>query len=429
MPEQPTFLYDIFISYSHSDRDWVSTELLPRLEQAGLKVCVDYRDFHIGVPSLINMERAVDNSRHTLAVMTPRYLLSEWCEFEALLVGVNDPAGRRRKLFPLVIETCAIPTRLSLLTYADFTVADERDRQFERLLGQLRSMLPPAPTVIEAPSPFIAGPPITQPRHFFGHERMLKRLFNLLKRRPLQNAAVIGPRRSGKTSLLLHLRSLTQAAAHAPEQLRPDQRADWLPQPESYRWVFVDFQDPRLATQSALLGYLAGQLGLPASAPHELEGFIEAASRHVRTPTVILLDEIDVALQRYEDLDEPFWEGLRALATTQVEGNLAFVMAASELPTEVARHQGIGSPFFNIFAYTADLAPLTEAEATTLIASSPIPFPDTDVEWILAQSGRWPLLLQILCRERLIALEENEAEDVWRAEGLRQLAPFRHLLA
>jgi len=63
-----------------------------------------------------------------------------------------------------------------------------------------------------------------------------------------------------------------------------------------------------------------------------------------------------------------------------------------------------------------------------LIASSPISFPDADVEWILAQSKRWPILLQILCRERLIALEHGETGDAWREEGLRQMEPFRYLL-
>ena len=84
--------------------------------------------------------------------------------------------------------------------------------------------------------------------------------------------------------------------------------------------------------------------------------------------------------------------------------------------------------FFNIFGYTASLGALTQAEARTLIASAPQSFPAADVEWLLGTSGGWPLLLQILCRERLVALEEEEPEEVWQAEGLQQIAPFRHLL-
>ena len=70
MTPETAFRYDVFISYSHQDATWVR-QLLPRLEGAGLRVCIDTRDFEIGTPSLINMERAVDHSRHVLLVLTP----------------------------------------------------------------------------------------------------------------------------------------------------------------------------------------------------------------------------------------------------------------------------------------------------------------------------------------------------------------------
>ena len=62
------------------------------------------------------------------------------------------------------------------------------------------------------------------------------------------------------------------------------------------------------------------------------------------------------------------------------------------------------------------------------LANAPHSFAEVDIAWILEQSGRWPLLLQILGRERLSALEDGETDEAWRAEGLRQIAQFRHLL-
>jgi serine/threonine protein kinase len=300
------------------------------------------------------------------------------------------------------------------------------------------------PTHVDLP-PFIAGPPIIHPRQFFGRGRELKRLFNLWRRTPLQNAAIIGPRRSGKTSLLLYLRSITTT----PEsQLRHGQRADWLPEPESYRWVFVDFQDPRMGNREDLLRHLLAGLDLdipdltvdssarsgPAplagsgQVPCSLDRFMDVVSQGLHTPTIVLLDEIGVALQRYPELDTAFWESLRSLATNYVRGNLAFVLAAHEAPGHLAGRSNIGSPFFNIFGYTTTLGPLTDAEARELVASSPIPFSSADVDWILAQSEGWPMLLQILCRERLVALEEDEPGDIWQKDGLNQMASFRHLL-
>jgi len=281
-----------------------------------------------------------------------------------------------------------------------------------------------APPTDEHPA-FVAGPPITHPRYFFGRRRELKRLFNLLKRRPLQNAALIGPRRSGKTSLLHYLKSITTTPS---TQLRPNQQNNWLPAPEQYHWILVDFQDSRLGSRERLLKYLLTHLNLPLPDPCDLDQFLDVVSRNLTTPTVILLDEIGVALQRYPELDDSFWEGLRALATNQVDGNLAFVLAAQEPPDQLAHHNDFGSPFFNIFGYTATLGPLKTDEAQELIASSPIPIPDGDVAWILEQSGSWPILLQILCRERLLTLEDGETDNTWREDGLRQIEPFRHLL-
>jgi hypothetical protein len=104
------------------------------------------------------------------------------------------------------------------------------------------------------------------------------------------------------------------------------------------------------------------------------------------------------------------------------------VLATPQNPTDLAHHTGHSSPFFNIFGYTTTLGPLTEAEARELIANSPIPFREADIAWILAHSDRWPLLLRILCRERLFSLEEEDLSDDWQQEGLRQIQPFVYLL-
>jgi len=129
--------YDVFISYSEVNGEWVRGYLLPTLERAGLKVLVHYRDFVVGTPSLANMEKAVEKSRHTMVVLTPAWIASQWTEFESLLVGSADPAGRRRKLIPLMLERCKLPPRIAMITYADLTDPDTRDEQLERVLRTL----------------------------------------------------------------------------------------------------------------------------------------------------------------------------------------------------------------------------------------------------------------------------------------------------
>lgn len=129
------YSYDVFISYSHTDKEWVQGWLLPRLEANGLRVCVDFRDFDIGVPSLVNMERAVEISRHTIVVLTPAWVESEWTEFEELLTQTDDPASRRRRLLPLLLQPCQPPRRISMLTYADFTQQERWESQVLRVVA------------------------------------------------------------------------------------------------------------------------------------------------------------------------------------------------------------------------------------------------------------------------------------------------------
>jgi hypothetical protein len=295
---------------------------------------------------------------------------------------------------------------------------------FYKSITVKKKQAPPLKPKTEETSPFITGSPITDPRHFFGRNHELRRLFNFLKHHPLQNIAIIGKPRIGKTSLLHYLKNITTTP---PEQLRPSQKYDWLPYPENYQWIFVDFQNTRMQSREGLLKYILGCLGIQVPTPCDLDRFMEVVSDNLDSRTVILLDEIGVGLKRCPELDDGFWESLRSLATNYTRGNLAFVLATYESPIELARNTGHSSPFFNIFGYTATLGALTEAEARELIASSPIIFAEEDVKWILQQSQSLPLLLQILCRERLSSVEDGEIDD-WRDEGLQQIEPFAHLL-
>ena len=181
-----------------------------------------------------------------------------------------------------------------------------------------------------------------------------------------------------------------------------------------------------MCVRERLLRYLLANLHITPPEPCDLANFLDAVSQHLHTPTIILLDEISAALDAPE-LDQQFWGSLRSLGSNLTGGKLAFILTSPELPALLADEQGKPSPFFNIFGHAFKLGPLTESEAHELIASSPQPFDPADIEWMLAQSGRWPCLLQILCHTRLTTLEEGEAGESWKHEGLRQMAPYWYL--
>ena len=128
---------DVYISYNDTDEAWVSETLLPRLEAAGLTTIVDYRDFEIGIARLVNIERAVERSRHTLIVVTPKWLADDWNGFQSLLAASDDPSGMDRKLIPLILQPSDLPRRLAFLEPADLNNPAKREAQIERLVRSL----------------------------------------------------------------------------------------------------------------------------------------------------------------------------------------------------------------------------------------------------------------------------------------------------
>ena len=118
--------YDVFISYSHRDKVWVRGTLEPHLKREGLKVCIDHRDFNAGAFALTEMERAVQESRKTVAVVTQHYLDGEWTAFEEVLAATLDPAALRQRLVPIRLERVELPLRLNARIWID--MADARER-------------------------------------------------------------------------------------------------------------------------------------------------------------------------------------------------------------------------------------------------------------------------------------------------------------
>lgn len=197
--------WDIFISYSHGDKKWVRDWLLPRLENANLKACIDYRDFEIGVPALVNMERAAKQSRHTLFVMSPKWTLSEWTDFESLLVQTRDPAGRRKRMLPLMLKACDLPDRLGILTWADFRKPANRDGELARLLKQI-DKTKPAPARPDDTGPRISTGrlPHTEGEDLFGREGELARLDAAWKDPKTHVLSLVAFGGVGKTALVKH---------------------------------------------------------------------------------------------------------------------------------------------------------------------------------------------------------------------------------
>jgi hypothetical protein len=127
--------YDVFISYSHNESDWVRGTLLPRLETHGFSVLIDFRDFRTGSLSVEEMQRAVLQSKRVILVLTKHYVKSDWTKFEDAMAQTLDPGAVQRKIIPILRENCSIPLRLKILHYRDLRTDD--DQQWELLVRDL----------------------------------------------------------------------------------------------------------------------------------------------------------------------------------------------------------------------------------------------------------------------------------------------------
>ena len=282
---------------------------------------------------------------------------------------------------------------------------------------------------IDRERPFRPGRPTGHPRLFFGRTDYLRSLFSNWHRAPLQNTAILGSRLSGKTSLMRHLVHLSHG-----QELQQEQRRDWHPPASRIKFVYIDFEDVLMRRERSLIRSLLKQMGLPMPEVCDLEGFMQIVATKLQQPTLVLLDHIGAVFEGYRgqkedyDLGDPFWQSLRALTCNYTKGDLAFALSVNEFPQALAQRHNRSSSFFTMFQML-NLGPLEDAEARALVASSPLSFPQEDLDWIWEKTRCWPRLLQIVCDRRLTALRNNPKDNSnWKELAIRDLAPWLRLL-
>jgi TIR domain len=120
---------DFFVSYTSADRTWAEWAAW-ELEDAGYSVWFQVWDFRRSFPE--DMSRAHARSRHTLVVLSDRYLESTFTASEAWARYAQEPA----RLVPVKVGPVTDESILRPFQYADLTGSDEveaRRRLSERV--------------------------------------------------------------------------------------------------------------------------------------------------------------------------------------------------------------------------------------------------------------------------------------------------------
>jgi hypothetical protein len=90
-------MHDFFISYNGADRGWAEW-IAWQLEEAGYEVVIQAWDFRPGSNFVLEMDRAANTSRCTIAVLSQNYVDALYTHPEWAAAFAQDPVGKRRSL-------------------------------------------------------------------------------------------------------------------------------------------------------------------------------------------------------------------------------------------------------------------------------------------------------------------------------------------
>ncbi|EDO64481.2 AGAP001002-PA [Anopheles gambiae str. PEST] len=98
--------YDAFISYSHKDEEFVTGQMLPRLESEELnfKICWHVRDFMPGEMIASQITKAVEDSRRTIIILSHNYLESVWGQMEFNTAYLQSLEDKRNRVIPIIYQ-------------------------------------------------------------------------------------------------------------------------------------------------------------------------------------------------------------------------------------------------------------------------------------------------------------------------------------
>jgi TIR domain len=133
------FAYDVFISYSHADLDWV-VEFAGHLESKGHRVARDEVVMKPGDIIVHAVEEAIRDSAHGILVFSAASVASRWVKEEyASLMQRSIEEGPR--FIPVIIDDVKLPLFAASRYYVDFRNVDtsEYDKLVVKISEALRT--------------------------------------------------------------------------------------------------------------------------------------------------------------------------------------------------------------------------------------------------------------------------------------------------
>jgi WD40 repeat protein len=191
--------YDLFISYADADRAWVEGYLLYSLAEAGINYH-SQKAFTLGAPRVAEFERAVQQSKRIVLILSPAYLADGSSKFIDLLAQTHGLDSATWPVIPLQLQPTTLPPRLAMLTGLDATDPTQWEVVVKRLCAEFKGPLPAETLKPQCPYPGMRSFEENDSARFFGRDAEVEEIKNQLRLHPF--ITVIGPSGSGKSSLV-----------------------------------------------------------------------------------------------------------------------------------------------------------------------------------------------------------------------------------
>ena len=273
-------------------------------------------------------------------------------------------------------------------------------------------------------NPYIAGAPVMDDDMFFGRQKLLARLLNVLHHNSLM---ITGERRIGKTTFLYHLKKVLEADEGTEYRFFPVMTdLQGVPEETFFHAVMADVaEELRLspATQATLRFRPEAVRYDGRDFSHDLQRVIDElktrTSRKVRL--ALLIDEVDVLNEYSERINQR----LRSIFMKTFSEHLVAIMSGVGIKRI---WNSEGSPWYNFFD-EIELQAFSREEAEALIRE-PVEgifrFEPEAVEGILAGSELKPYVIQKFCINAVNLILEDGRTTITGAdvEAVREMVQF-----
>lgn len=195
--ESGTYEHDLFVVHAAADAPFVHGQLLPAIGLAPERVLLSCA-LRLGEPIAREIERGVQTSRLTIAVLTPAYMTDRWAMFGEQLA--SHASGVEGRLVPLLRSDCDVPLHLDFVVALDFRDPDRWPAEVKRLRDRLAQ---PAPVIADVVCPYPGMRPYAaeDTACFYGRDKEIDEIVGRL-RAGEREIYVVGPSGSGKSSLV-----------------------------------------------------------------------------------------------------------------------------------------------------------------------------------------------------------------------------------